>query len=272
MWWLASRLRLQLIASVDSRREPNHMTRWICLGACVALNLVGCTNTPDEGGYRAPLCSSDGTCAGAARCEAGVCHDACAADADCPSGAICHDGLCWAAAGAACATDAECPAGDYCVAGTCVSPPSPIACASDADCPAGSACAGGSCVASSEICGNGIDDDLDGLVDEGCAGLPCAADVDCAAGEVCISGLCTVGGTDADGDGYATGSDCDDADATIHPGAVEACNGTDDDCDGSVDEGCAPPIACASDADCAAGQVCVSGGCTVSGTAAAHDG
>jgi N-acetylneuraminic acid mutarotase len=35
----------------------------------------------------------------------------------------------------------------------------------------------------------------------------------------------------------ANHADCDDSNASIHPGAVETCNGIDDDCDGSVDEG-----------------------------------
>ncbi len=59
---------------------------------------------------------------------------------------------------------------------------------------------------------------------------------------------------DEDDDGYGNGSlpiwdcdaflgtvdndeDCDDADPDQHPGAIEACNGEDDDCDGLVDEG-----------------------------------
>ena len=38
-------------------------------------------------------------------------------------------------------------------------------------------------------------------------------------------------------DGYVAGSDdCDDSDASVSPNGVEVCNGTDDDCDGSVDE------------------------------------
>lgn len=35
----------------------------------------------------------------------------------------------------------------------------------------------------------------------------------------------------------AIGTDCDDSEAEVHPGAVELCNERDDDCDGDVDEG-----------------------------------
>jgi hypothetical protein len=42
---------------------------------------------------------------------------------------------------------------------------------------------------------------------------------------------------DTDADGYFVSVDCNDQNAAIHPGALEACNGVDDDCNGLTDDG-----------------------------------
>ena len=86
-----------------------------------------------------------------------------------------------------------------------------------------------------EICGDGIDNNCDGNVDEGC--------------------LLETWYRDADGDTYGSpfvfltsitqpagyvsdNLDCNDGNAGINPAMTELCNGIDEDCDGSVDEGC----------------------------------
>ena len=73
---------------------------------------------------------------------------------------------------------------------------------------------------------DGWDNDCDGAVDEGFV-------VDSDGYTVCGTDPLTPGELDP------TLSDCDDATSTTFPGAGEACNGVDDDCDGVIDPGCA---------------------------------
>ena len=62
---------------------------------------------------------------------------------------------------------------------------------------------------------------------------------------------------DQDGDGIsAAGGDCAPDDATVFPGAPEACNGVDDDCDGFADDDCPSDLRTAT-ARIAAGQTLV---------------
>ncbi len=81
-----------------------------------------------------------------------------------------------------------------------------------------------------QIGGNPVTGD-GGTPDDPCIG------VQCSAGNVCSAGTCVPDTTDADHDGFTVVNDCDDKNADVHPGAIEACNGKDDNCDKQIDEG-----------------------------------
>jgi hypothetical protein len=65
----------------------------------------------------------------------------------------------------------------------------------------------------SERCDDGVDNNCNGAIDEGC--------------DTCV---------DNDSDGYCADAECDDGNPRINPGAAEICNdGLDNNCDGDVD-------------------------------------
>ncbi len=138
----------------------------------------------------------------------------------------------------------------------------------DVDCDDDDAAINPSIIESPAYC-NGIDDNCDRVVDEGCPSedidgdgvlpedgdcAPCESGVHPGAPEACGDGIdqncsmedmaCAAGDEDGDGDLSLSvgGRDCDDTDAEVYPGAPERCAplaaGVDDDCDGMVDEGC----------------------------------
>ena len=90
-----------------------------------------------------------------------------------------------------------------------------------------------------EICGNGVDDDGDGQIDEGCA-CTVGATQACYRGPwptrnvgICKDGVqhCEGGSPEVQ---TGTWGPCT---GDVLPG-TETCNGTDDDCNGAADEGC----------------------------------
>jgi hypothetical protein len=87
-----------------------------------------------------------------------------------------------------------------------------------------------------ELCGNGRDDDGDGMADEQCA---CAVGETqaCYAGPVSAGGvgMCALGSQSCTGSSeFGSWTDC----TGWTPPAEETCDGLDNDCDGTADEGC----------------------------------
>ncbi len=179
-----------------------------------------------------------GACALVPKNEAKICDDGdpCSAQSSCKEGAClllvatnCDDGN-------VCTNDACDPK----VSGGCTHSNNKSGCDDGSKCTASDFCFGGVCKGGSpppEVCGNGIDDDCDGVKDEeGAVG-------------------CQTYYYDGDGDGYSTKSskclckvgqvakytvsapdkinkDCNDNDSGIKPGAAEDCTATDRNCDG----------------------------------------
>jgi len=141
----------------------------------------------------------------------------------------------------------------------------PVVCDAENACVTAGACNPATgCSATKVNCDDGIDctaDTCDSVLgcqnttdDSACAdGDACTIDT-CDAAAGCASTpdpLCA--GQDLDGDGYIAiadgGDDCNDADDSVNPGAVESCNGIDDNCDTEVDEGFGAGAACESSAN-----------------------
>ncbi|MCC7537286.1 MAG: hypothetical protein IT379_13775 [Deltaproteobacteria bacterium] len=218
----------------------------ICTGgfcACPSGDVEDCRNGRDDDcdgamdcadpGCNGAICDAAGrTCIGGfCGCAGGGTESACAdgLDNDCDGMLDCADANC---------NLATCGAGGrVCIGSTCT-------------------CPGGGTETS---CGNGTDDDCDAMTD--CADPDCTA-MGCGTfGRTCSAGTCRCPGgdaelacsdtTDNDCDGMAdcadvdcAGRSCDArgricaAGACSCPSSTELCNGTDDDCDGTVDEGC----------------------------------
>jgi len=215
-------------------------------------------------------CTSDQECAGGTcSTDAGVCLPSC----DCPECNVCAG---------------HCDQPGTCGDGTCNQDPATGMGEDCWTCPAD--CCDCDCVPSpdgSELCGDGLDNDCDGAIDEGC-GDPCRG-MDCPPGTICdaSTGRCVPSDGGACGDGVCGGdpanggmgescqtcpADCGDCDCVPSPDGSELCgDGLDNDCDGAIDEGCGDPCRGMS---CPPGTICdaSTGQCVPSDGGACGDG
>jgi hypothetical protein len=101
------------------------------------------------------------------------------------------------------------------------------------------------------------DSDCDGSLVDGFSDLDADGDPDCDDDDDDDDGYPDVAaGPDADGDGDPDASDCDDGDATVYTGAPESCDGSDENCDGIVDDPAICWVAIYRFSDPATGAVC----------------
>ena len=165
-------------------------------------------------------------------CSSAPPQGSCQSHLDCPTGQVCTDGQC-----APPTVTPDCQAGDTRPCG-----PEPVgACRKGVQrCVDGkfeTACTG-AVQPTDETC-NKLDDDCDGEVDEG-AGSTWTVDADGDGFGSAGVGAQTKVACAPPAGFVGNASDCDDTSAAVHPDAPEVCEaaGVDEDCDGTVNEGC----------------------------------
>ena len=90
----------------------------------------------------------------------------------------------------------------------------------------------------------------------------CFTSATCPQGSTCTGLHCVPGDVDVDGDGYPAGTDCDEANPAVNPGASEVCGLSDENCSGGVDEG-DPTALCPGDPT---DDTCIASVCCAVGT------
>ncbi len=233
-------------------------------GACKALFCTPNTSVCDGAGTKS--CNATGTgylpivaCGPGKGCISGICEAAVCV----PNAPTCNDNVATVCkldgSGIVSNGGTDCAAiGKACVVGICeakVCTPNALSCVGpsiylcnatgteltvQSKCGIGTNCDGGTCQPA--ICWPGVKS-CSGAVLETCntEGTALIAGKTCTTPGGCANGVCvatSVSG-DSDGDGYTTtagaSADCNDANAFVHPGQTEVCNGLDDNCDGTTD-------------------------------------
>ncbi len=170
----------------------------------------------------------------------------------CSTGDTCSGGTCQAGAGTLDCNDNNDCTDDSCVANQgCVNTANDSNTCDDGNgCTSSDHCSGGICVGTGISCDDSnicTDDSCDPQL--GCVHTnnseACNDGDACTENDMCVGGNCTGTIRDQDSDGYGdgtgacTGDDCDDSNPDINPGATEACDGIDNNCNRIIDEGCA---------------------------------
>lgn len=254
--------------------DPGEDAGAACPGGCD--DGVACTvDRCEDGSCRhAP---DDGMCPAEERCNPvlGCVPFRCTRDAECDDGLYCNgaetcdpeagDGETGCVAG----EPVDCDDGAACTADRCdeeldrcVSEPDDAVCDDGVDCtvdrcdPAGEADERGCVIEADDAFCDGFC--IMGGVCNPSVGCVGGTERDCREGDPCTADTCNEAAAmcehelrDEDGDSFGTasafgseglvscdGTDCDDGDDQQYPGATERCNGEDDDCDMTVDEGC----------------------------------
>lgn len=184
-----------------------------------------CSCTPDQCHTNPTCAAATGVCAFDNKTNGTGCDDT----NGCTTTDVCTNGTC----GGTNQTGASCSTGDLGVCG-----------AGTYSCGTGALICNATAQASPEVC-DGKDNDCDGFADEGNpdGGVACSTGISgvCAAGTL----TCTINGSLA----------C----AQNTPSSTETCDGLDNNCNGTTDEG--PALTCDDGIACTGSSTCVSGSC-----------
>ncbi len=203
----------------------------------------------------------------------------CRSDSDCKHGRVCVNGVCQDSGGE-CRSHADCPSGQHCYQGQC------LVCDADSDGAFGPNCSGADCddhngavhPGAEELCGDGLDNDCDGVTDpeslcQKCSGVTCPPGQACDPDTGDCVPICTPDCQDRECGPDGCGGSCGtcpqgyycDRTGLCAFGCQDRCNRGDRACAGNAvitcedtdGDGCVEwsvPIACPAGSQCQDGQ------------------